>query len=80
LNYLGFLGVFYFLLGNIRPIFRSTVRCIQLIGIAKTNYIKKYGIDSLLEPFIKDVNTLAKVLYDLDYMGTRSISMPLLMN
>ncbi|CAB4016896.1 Hypothetical predicted protein [Paramuricea clavata] len=42
-------------------LFGSTVRSIQLIGIAKTNDIKKYGIDSLLEPFIKDVNTLAKV-------------------
>ncbi|XP_028395767.1 uncharacterized protein LOC114519789 [Dendronephthya gigantea] len=55
------IGVFYFVLGNIRPIFRSTVRCIQLIGVARTNDIKKFAIDGLLEPFIKDVNTLAKV-------------------
>lgn len=55
-------GVFYYVLGNIRPIFRSSVRNIQLICIAKTNSIKDYGIDNLLSPFIQEVNHLSKVI------------------
>ncbi|XP_028418664.1 uncharacterized protein LOC114544149 [Dendronephthya gigantea] len=54
------IGVFYFVLGNIRPMFRSSIRSIQLIAIAKTKDIKSFGIDNLLMPFIEDVNCLAK--------------------
>ncbi|XP_028419163.1 uncharacterized protein LOC114544868, partial [Dendronephthya gigantea] len=63
------IGVFYFVLGNIRPMFRSSIRSIQLIAIAKTKDIKSFGIDNLLMPFIEDVNCLAKVflLYALQY-------------
>jgi hypothetical protein len=57
-----FAGVFYYVLGNIRTIFRSSIQNIQLICIAKTNDIKDYGIDNLLLPFIQEVNHLAQVI------------------
>lgn len=43
--------------------FRSSLRNIQLIAIAKTNDIKEYGVDNLLLPFTQEVNHLAEVLH-----------------
>ena len=37
------LGVFYYVLGNIHPIFRSSLQCIQLIAVAKSSDIKNMG-------------------------------------
>ena len=56
-----FAGVFYYVLGNIRPIFHSTTRNIQLLGIAKTADLKKYGCDKFLELFTQEINLLSKV-------------------
>jgi hypothetical protein len=61
-------GVFYYVLGNIRPIFRSSIRNIQLIAIAKTNDIKDYCVDNLLLPFIQEVNRLAEVPNTLTFL------------
>ena len=55
------LGVFYYILGNIRPIFQSNLQNIQLVTIAKSADIKKYGCDTLLQPFIDQMNALGKV-------------------
>ena len=41
--------------------YRSTIRNIQLIGIAKTQDLKRHGIDKMLLPFTKELNELAKV-------------------
>lgn len=54
------IGVFYYLLGNMHPMYRSTIRNIQLIGIAKTQDLKRHGIDRMLLPFTKELNELAK--------------------
>ncbi|XP_028412421.1 uncharacterized protein LOC114535241 [Dendronephthya gigantea] len=53
------LGCFYWILGNISPQYRSTMRAIQLFAIAKYKYIKEFGIDNILRPFVDDVNKLA---------------------
>ena len=49
------------MLGNIDPKFRSTLKSIQLLTIANTVYIEKYGIDAILEPFMKDILKLEEV-------------------
>ena len=54
-------GVFYYELCNIRPVFRSSLRAIQLIAVARTADIRSYGCDALLQPFIKQVNLLGRV-------------------
>lgn len=54
------IGVFYYVLGNIRPMYRSTTHTIQLLSIAKTADLKQYGIDSLLTPITQEINSLAK--------------------
>lgn len=55
------LGLFYFTLGNIKPKFRSTLQVIQLLCAVKTEYINKYGIDEILEPFMSAINELESV-------------------
>lgn len=53
------LGIILFTLGNIPPKFRSTLRAINLVACAVHPIIVEHGIDSILEPFIKDLNVLA---------------------
>jgi hypothetical protein len=52
------IGVFYYTLAKIKPGKRSTLKAIQLVAIAKTKIIERYGIDSILEPFMESVKEL----------------------
>ena len=52
------LGCLFFILGNIRPVYRSTVKAIFLVAIALTSDIDKYGIDMFLKPFVDDLKEL----------------------
>ena len=49
-------------LGNLRPELRSTHRAIQLVACVPCSFIDKYGFQSILKPFIDDVNVLSKVI------------------
>jgi hypothetical protein len=59
------LGVVYYTLGNINPKLRSQCDAIQLLLIATTPVIKKYGIDVLLDPFMDDLKYLEQVCFSL---------------
>ncbi len=52
------LGCVFFSLGNIRPLYRSVLKAIFLVAVAKSSTIKANGIDCILEPFLKDLKTL----------------------
>lgn len=54
-------GLFYYTLGNLKPELRSTHRSIQLVACVTTPNLKKYSFQDVLQPFINDVNKLAKV-------------------
>ena len=54
-------GAFYFLLGNIHPRFRSSLRSIQLVALAKSSFIDTYGITRILQPFVDDMKKLESV-------------------
>lgn len=56
-----YIGCFYYTIGNIRPMFRSNLRAIQLLAIAKTSDIRSYGCAKLLHEFIDQMNLLASV-------------------
>ena len=43
-------------LGNIRPSFRSSLRSIFLVAVARSSTIKVHGIDVLLKPFVDDLS------------------------
>ena len=53
--------MFYYTLGNIRPVFRSCLQAIQLISVAKSSDIRLCRFDALIQPFIEQVNVLGKV-------------------
>ena len=52
------IGVFYYSLGNLRPLYRTRVNQIQLLALVKLNYIKKYPMNKMLDPFVRDVAVL----------------------
>ena len=51
-------GVFYFTLGDIPPVNRSSLKAIYLLAEVKSKFINEYGFDSILKPFIADINYL----------------------
>ena len=52
------LGCLFFSLGNIRPQYRSSLKSIYLIAVAKYQDITRYGIDVFLRPFVQDLKRL----------------------
>ena len=63
------LGIILFTLGNIPTKFRSTLRSINLVACAVHPVIQKHGIDAIIEPFIKDLNTLTNHGIDINIGG-----------
>lgn len=53
-----FTGLFYFLLGNGHPKYRSKLKAVQLVAICKHHYIKQYSLDAILHPFLQDLKKL----------------------
>ena len=63
-------GLFYYVLGNVRPELRSTLKAIQLIACVTCNNLNKYGFEKILNPFIENVNTLSEVrIYNINYIA-----------
>ena len=56
-----FIGLFYYTLENVRPSFRSKLQSILLLAVAETSLISKYGINSILEPFVEEMKELESV-------------------
>ena len=52
------LAMFYFQLANVYPEYRSRLKSINLLAITENKYLKKYGIDAILEPFVEEVKIL----------------------
>jgi hypothetical protein len=44
---------------NLHPVWRSSLQCAQLVAVGRTKDIKAVGIDTFLEPFVKDLNKLS---------------------
>lgn len=50
--------MFYWTLANIDPELRSSLDAIQLIGIAQSRIVKKYGLKKALKPFFDEIQVL----------------------
>lgn len=48
-------SVFYWVLMNLPPIFRSSLRSIQLLGVVGSELLKQRGVEIFLSPFIEDM-------------------------
>ena len=51
-------GGFYFTLGNFSPERRSLLKHVYLVALAKTTYIKKYGMNAILKHIVPDIKIL----------------------
>ena len=56
------LGLVYYLLGNLHPKFRSSLKSIQLLCVARNDIIVKYGIDEILKPVTESIQELEMVM------------------
>lgn len=54
-----FLGVFYWMLLNIHPAYRSTLHSIQLLSVVNSTFLKTYGIDAVMKPAVSDLKKLS---------------------
>ena len=59
------LGLFYYVLGNIQPKYRSTLKAIQLIAAITCPLLKEYGYEHALKPFIEDMKKMRQVCINL---------------
>lgn len=55
------LAVFYYTLANLSPQYRSSLKMIHLVTVAKTVDVASYGIDKILQPFMESIKELEKV-------------------
>lgn len=67
------LGIVFYTLGNIRPCFRSQLKMINLVLAATVPVIEEHGLDSILKPFIADLNILATEGISVKVNGTSQI-------
>ena len=56
-----YIGCYYFTLGNIHPIYRSSLNSIQLLCLVEAPVLDQYGHDKVLELAIKDIRKLEQV-------------------
>lgn len=54
-------AIFYFMLGNIDPKYRSSLHSIQLVAVLCTELLHRYSINEILEPFMRSINQLESV-------------------
>ena len=59
--WVGMTRMFNYMLDNLPPVLRSKLCSIQLLCVCKYSFIKKYGVDVILQPIIEDVKKLEKV-------------------
>ncbi len=67
------LGCVFFTLNNIRPLFRSALKSIFLLIVAKSSTIKVNGIDSVLKPFLTDLKTLHDEGIEVRFAGRNEV-------
>ncbi|XP_051158553.1 uncharacterized protein LOC127279936 [Leptopilina boulardi] len=53
------LGMIYWTLGNIHPMYRSNLKFMNLAGIVKSEDIQRYGMDAILAPIVENIQGLA---------------------
>ncbi len=65
------LSMFYYSLANIPPQFRSKLSSIQLIAIAKSRDIRKFGVKTLLRDFLNTLNDMQQKGIEIEINGSK---------
>ena len=47
------LDMYYYVIGNLSPKFRSKHCAVRLLAIVNANIVKKYGVNEILKPIVK---------------------------
>ena len=63
------LGIVFFTISNIKPSSRSKLKMINLAIAATVPVIEKYGLDVVLQPFVRDLNILATTGLEVNICG-----------
>lgn len=53
-------GMFYYTIANVHPKFRSSLKCIVLFAVAKSEDIKTFGTDPIVHQLVCDLNKISK--------------------
>ena len=59
----------YYTLGNLEPKYRAKLDTMQLSILCRTSYIKKYGLNAVLQPLLRDVAVLETEGISFEYEG-----------
>lgn len=59
-----------FSLGNVHPKLRLSLKAMYLVAIATVLIIENYGIDRILQPFVRDINKLTESGITVNIDGT----------
>lgn len=51
-------GLFYYQLANIDPVYSGKLKSIHLFAICKKQYIKEFGLNEILKPLVEDLKEL----------------------
>ncbi len=65
------LSMFYYSLANIPPQFRSKLSSIQLVAIAKSRDIRKFGVKTLLQDFLNTLNDMQQKGIEIEINGSK---------
>ena len=55
------LGAFYWVLGNLHPKYRSSLKMLNLAILCRVKWIKQYGMEKVLNPLMADLKLLESV-------------------
>ena len=58
-------GAFYFVVGNIPPVYRSRLHVIQLALLCMASHLKDYTLERIVAPLLRDLRTLETTGYTL---------------
>ena len=64
-------GVLSYTLGNVHPKYRSKLKLLQLAIVASIPVIEKHGLNTVLKPFVHDLNILATKGIEVNIDGTQ---------
>ena len=60
-NLIAIVGAFYYMLGNVRPQFRSRISDIQLLQLVQYGTVEEFGIDRVMTRIVEDLRKLESV-------------------
>ena len=59
-------ALFYYILGNLSPVYRASLDSIQLVVVTKSSILQQYGADHVLKYIMEDIKTLEVVCVYID--------------